>query len=316
MDSNIFLFLHPSAGFTKSWIVYSGKILDARYREREVMTLLSVVRLTLLIQKFPKDVLARPALPSFFLMLSMALGVDCVLAMPPSQDEVLIHVVQPLSGQQILPNTFPLPGKPDGVIDIVACRGEYEPASFAVYPLVRDIAGLLVEGTDLIGSPGTISRDNLDIRIVKAWFQGGGGWETIDQSRLGRSATLVPELLLKDDRLVKVDHEAKHNEIRLDFTGATRYVSTNDLAHTKERLIIPAHTFPVRDATQLQPVDIPRHEARQFWITIHIPTTAVAGNYTGQILLKENGTIIRSVDLRVTVLPFDLVKPDLTYSAI
>jgi hypothetical protein len=236
------------------------------------------------------------------------------MATLPSSEEVLIHVVQPLSSKQILPNTFPLPGEPKDVIDIVACRGEYEPASFAMRPLVRDIAGLLVEGTDLDGNQGTIPRDNIDIRIVKAWFQGGGGWETIDQSRLGRGSTLVPELLLKDDHLVQVDQEAKRNQIRLDFSGGARYVSTNDLASAKERLIIPAHTFPVRDATQLQPIDIPRNETRQFWITVHIPATAIAGNYKGKIFLKENGTIIGSFDLRVTVLPFDLAKSDLTYS--
>lgn len=247
-------------------------------------------------------------------MLSTLLVVDCVMATLPSPEEVLIHVVEPVSSKQILPKTFPLPGEPKGVIDIVACRGEYEPASFAVRPLVRDIAGLLVEGTDLVNSQVSISRDNIDIRIVKAWFQGGGGWETIEQSHLFRGLTLVPELLLKDDRLVKVDQEAKRNQIRLDFPGGAKYISTNDLASDNEQLIVPAHTFPVRDATQLQPVDIPRNETRQFWITVHIPTTAIAGNYTGKIFLKENGTMIGSFDLRVTVLPFDLANPNLTYS--
>ena len=128
----------------------------------------------------------------------MLLGVDCVMAALPSQDQVLIHLVEPLSGQKILPSTFPLLGHPKGVIEIVACRGEYEPASFAVRPMVRNIAGLLLKGTDLIGNSGTISRDNIDIRIVKAWFQGGGAWETID---LSGGPKLVPELLLKNDCL-------------------------------------------------------------------------------------------------------------------
>ena len=278
------------------------------------MTLLKTMRLTLGIHTYSKDVLARPALCSLFLMLSTLLGVDCVMAALPSQDQVLIHVVEPLSGKQILPNTFPLPGEPRDMIDIMACRGEYEPASFAVRPLVRDIAGLLIEGTDLVGNSGTISRNNIDIRIVKAWYQGAGGWSTIGQSPLGGEPTLVPELLLKDDRLVQVDQEAKRNQIRLDFPGGGRYVSTNDLASANERLIIPARTFPVRDTTQLQPLDIPRNESRQFWITMHIPATAIAGNYMGKILLKEYGTIIGSFDLHVTVLPFDLAKPGLTYS--
>lgn len=298
----------------KFLIAYLVQTLSASYEESKLMALLKAIRLTLRTHTYSKDMLARPALCSLFLMLSTLLGVDCVMAALPNSEEVLVHVVQPLSSKQILPNTFPLPGEPKDVIDIVACRGEYEPASFVMRPLVRDIAGLLVEATDLVGHSSTISKNNLDIRIVKAWFQGGGGWNTIDQSRLGSGLTLVPELLLKDDHLIKVDQEAKNNQIRLDFSAGARYVSTNDLASAKERLIIPAHTFPVRDTTELQPVDIPRNETRQFWITIHLPATAIADNYKGKIFLKEHGTIIRSIDVNVTVLPFELAKPNLTYS--
>jgi len=70
----------------------------------------------------------------------------------------------------------------------------------------------------------------------------------------------------------------------------------------------------VRDATQLQQVNIPRNETRQFWVTLHIPTTASTGQYTGKIVLKEKGVIIDSIEMQVTVLPFELAKPQLTYS--
>lgn len=285
--------------------------LNAKYGVGAGMMILNAMRLLFGKHTYSEEVLARPALCACFLMLSTLLGVSSVMAALPSQDQVLIHVVKPLSSKQILPNTFPLPGETKGMIDIVACRGEYEPASFAVRPMMRNIAGLFLEGTDLVGNSSTISRDNVDIRIVKVWFQGGGAWDTIDQSG---GPKLVPELLLKDDRLVKVDYEAKSNQVRLDFPGGARYVSTNDLASAKERLIVPAHAFPVRDATKLQPVDIAKDETRQFWITVHVPDTAKAGTYEGKIFLNENGTIIGSINLRVTVLPFDLAKPDLTYS--
>ncbi len=255
-----------------------------------------------------------PAIWGLLLVVPTLVAVDCVIAMSSSAGEVLIHVVQPVSSKMILPTTFPLPGEPSQIIDIVACRGEYEPASFAVRPLVRDISGLLVEGTDLDGTSGTISRDNIDIRIVKAWFQGGGGWETIEQTHLLRKLSLVPELLLKDDHLVKVDQKGKRNQILLDFPSGPRYVSPNDLASANEQLIVPAHAFPVRDTTQLQPVDIPKNETRQFWITLHIPHAAKSGTYTGKIFLKEQGVIIGGFDLNVTVPPFDLAAPSITYS--
>lgn len=278
------------------------------------MMRLKAKRRTLRNHTYSEDVLARPALCSLFLMLSTLLGVDGVMAALPSQEEVLIHIVEPVSSTQILPNTFPLPGETKNAIDIVACRGEYEPASFVVRPLVRDIAGLLLERTDLVGESGTISRDNLDIRIVKVWVQGGGGWDDITQVRLGRRQTLVPELLLYDDRLVQVDAAAMRNQVRLDFPDGARYVSTNEWASAAGELLVPGQMFPIRDAAQLQPVDIPRNETRQFWITVHIPATAITGSYTGEIVLKENGVIIGRMGMSVTVLPFELAKPKLTYS--
>lgn len=255
----------------------------------------------------------NPVWRCLLLMMLAIVTVDGIAARSSSA-ELLIHVVQPLSSKKILPTILPLPGAPSQVIDIVACRGEYEPASFAVRPLHRDITGLLIEGTDLVGSSGTLSRDTIDIRIVKAWFQGGGGWETIDQTRLGNRSTLVPELLLKDDQLVKVDYEEKRNLIRLDFAAGARYVSADELASTKDRLIVPTDDFPVRDASHLQPLDIPRNEAKQFWITLHVPVTAKSGDYMGKLFLRENGAIIESIDLHVRVLPFDLSDPSLTYS--
>ena len=259
--------------------------------------------------------LVGPTLWSLILLMPTLVVVDCVIATPSSADEVLIHVVQPVSSKMILPTTFPLPGEPSQTIDIVACRGEYEPASFVVRPLARDIVGLQVAGTDLVGSAGMLPKDAIDIHIVKIWYQSGGGWNHIGHSHLGVTSTLVPELLVKDDQLVKVDHVEKQNHIRLKFSSGAKHLSAHDLASSERvRLVVPAEEFPVRDSVELQPVNIPRNETRQFWITLHVPHTAKPGAYTGKVFLKMQGTIIGSFDLNVTVPPFDLAAPSVTYS--
>lgn len=236
------------------------------------------------------------------------------MILPTSTEEMLIHVVPPISNKMILPSTFPLPGEPSQVIDIVACRGEYEPASFVVRSSIQDMVGLQIEATDLVGTSGMLPKDVIDIRIVKVWYQGGGGWDTIEQTRLGRASTFVPELLVKDDQLVKVDHATKHNQVRLHFPAGAKHISTHNLASGKAHLVVPAEEFPIRDAVQLQPIDIPRNETRQFWITLHVPNTAASGSYLGKVFLKQQGTLIGSINLQVTVLPFDLPPPSVTYS--
>ena len=88
---------------------------------------------------------------------------------------ILVHVVNPISGEQILPRTFPLPGRPSTTIKIVASRGEYEPASFVIRPTVRDMENLRVSMSDLVSDSGMISGSHVDLRFVKVWFQGGEG---------------------------------------------------------------------------------------------------------------------------------------------
>jgi hypothetical protein len=61
------------------------------------MTLWTAMRLTLHNHVYSEDVLARPALCSLFLILSMLLGVDYVMATLPSPEEVLIHNTQCLT---------------------------------------------------------------------------------------------------------------------------------------------------------------------------------------------------------------------------
>ena len=216
--------------------------------------------------------------------------------------KVLTYSVRAITNRKILPTPEP-PVSISRVMSIKACRGEYEPASFVAYPLEATVRAEVV-ATDLKGDRAAIPASAVDIRAVKCWYQSGeGGRFPINR----RMKVLTPELLLKDDDLVKVDSEKKDNYVKLSFPdGKTKWLWISSPTTTAEELKVTAEEQPIRDAKTLQPVTIPKHTAKQFWVTIHVPDDARAGKYRGMVELRTGGKLIDSVGLEIEVLPFDL----------
>ena len=69
----------------------------------------------------------------------------------------------------------------------------------------------------------------------------------------------------------------------------------------------------MKDAETLQPVDLPKDENKQFWITIKVPDKAEPGSYTGKIFLKPLIGPMAEIELNVNVLPISLHQPYLIY---
>ncbi|NLY00313.1 MAG: hypothetical protein GXY83_29805 [Rhodopirellula sp.] len=198
-------------------------------------------------------------------------------------------------------DVFPIPSPIGNRLACSACRGEYEPVSLAIYAL-EDLKELLVSTTDLVGSGGTIPADAVDIRVVKSWYQ--AGWEIWDT----KHKILVPELLLKDDRLVRVDTKNRENYLRSTATDGKESWLLCSGATSKNL----EHARPV-DAATLQPVDVPARTLKQFWITVHVPENAETGAYEGIVRLAT-GAGCREIPLKVTVHPFELLPSRLIYS--
>ena len=212
------------------------------------------------------------------------------------------YVTKPITNAKILPTSFPIVGRLSSELTVTACRGEYEPVTFAVSAL-KDVKGLSVTPTDLQSGPSTIPADAVDVTIVKCWYQAG---VRISDTR---QRLLVPELLLKDDALVRVDTEQKHNYLRASApSGDEEYVLISGKDSEGLEDIQP------RDAESLQPVDLDADTTRQFWVTVHVPDDAQPGEYTGKLSLTAQGIPESTMDLRLRVLPFELAKPALRYS--
>ena len=190
-------------------------------------------------------------------------------------DNITVRVVPAITDVKILPDASELPERVSDEIRVVACPGEYEPASFVVRA-ERDITGLTATPTPLRGEAGTIRPENVDIHVVKCWYQSGDG-----NAFRGRKL-LTPELLLKDDSLVRVDHEKKENHLKLTYpSGQTKYISVTS-PETKPEFhsagaTIPNEEFPVRDSAELLPADIQAGTNKQFWVTVKAPDDAASG---------------------------------------
>jgi hypothetical protein len=232
----------------------------------------------------------------------------------PNLGPLIVHVLNPITGEQVLPKTFPLPGISSTTLEVTACRGEYEPASFAIRTTSRDLEGLKFASSDLAGDRGSIPKSNIDLRFVKVWFQAGGGWNTISLSHMGKSKVLVPELLLKDDSLVQLDEQSQTNFLRLKRPSGTELVSVSEPASLRSRTQATIEEFPIKDATDIQPIVLPKNETKQLWITVHVPQDAKPGNYKGTIIVADNTGLLGHLDINLLVLPVNLHPAKVQYS--
>ena len=194
-------------------------------------------------------------------------------AAPDEPFRVFVPKGHPISNKFILPDRAVLTAEPSDQMSISACRGEYEPATFAIRSSVP-LTNVYVQAAELYreGEPETvISADAVDVKWVKCWYQLRG---------------LVPELLVNNDAVVPVGDSEKFP---------------------------PVDTETIADSAELQPMNLPAGFTKQVWLTVHVPEDAQPGQYTGQITVMANGYEPRLLNLRVQVLPFTLEPPMLDY---
>ena len=246
-----------------------------------------------------------------------------VLSQAIDPSKPLIYNAKPIinPNQWILPDSSLIPGRISDQLSLTASPGEYEPASFVINPR-SDINRLEFEVSDLEGDKGSIPSSAVDIKVVKVWYQGGKA----GYGHGGGGKILVPELLLNDDSLVKVDYDNQENYLKLSFPDREEYfwISGEEIPASitvpNPGWIIPSATtismdkFPVKDSPVLLPVDIPAYTNKQFWVTVHVPENAQGGLYTGTIELLSGGSSLEIINLSLKVLPIKLLDPYYTFS--
>ncbi len=174
----------------------------------------------------------------------------------------------------ILPTSLPPKGLSSSAITLRVCPDQIQAASFCLYSAKGLTNVSVAPAGDLQAAGHVFSRGNIDVRVVKVWEQGGAG-----PLQDPDTASLVPELLVKDDRV--------------PLSGAA----------------------PAARLTGAPVTDIPADTTKQFWVTVTVPRVTFPTRYTGS--LKVTGTGLApsvTVPIDITVMPLRLLSPAKQYA--
>ena len=223
------------------------------------------------------------------------------------------YVVPPLSHIPRMPDEYPQDGAAFGTLEIIAAQGEYEPASFQLFPK-QNFDNVTLKATDLRAASGAvIPASEIDLKVVKLWYQAGSAWCGFFADALGRR--LIPELLLNDETLIRADSRTQDNYVRYtNLNGTSRYAwMSANFSAVNYTFANQANQALIRDADTLQPVVLNRGELKQFLATVHVPEKTGPGIYHGGIEVSADGRRLGAVPVKVRVLPFELPQAKSNY---
>lgn len=209
-------------------------------------------------------------------------------------------ITRAMTNDRMLSDSWPRTPLVVPQLALTACPGEYESATFSVYA-VRELQNVRLSIEDLTCGATVLPASCIEPYAVKCWYQAGRGIGDLGQ-RL-----LTPELLLKDDDLVRVDYRQQANFVR-SKPGSEDYLDCSLKDSSNLAGLVP------RDADSLLPLTVPERTLKQYWLTAHIPEGTPAGTYEGRVIVSADGVPPESLPLQVTVLPFTLAEPMLEYS--
>lgn len=221
------------------------------------------------------------------------------------KSDLVYYSVPALSNVQYLPDQYPVDGTALCPLDIVMCRGEFEPGSLLLYS-AKDMDKVQLTVTDLKSRDGkVIPKADVDLKVIKVWYQNGNAWYNYFGDF---SHKLVPELLLNDENMILVDRVKQENYLRVNYDFGTKYFWCS--APEQIDPGFAQHREPVYDAKTLQPVKLIAGEFKQFFVTVKTTDKTAPGLYEGTISLGGR----MNVPVRVRVLPIVLPDPKTYYN--
>jgi hypothetical protein len=226
------------------------------------------------------------------------------------------YAVPPMSDVQRLADAYPVDGTPGGSVNIVAAKDEFEPGSFLVWAN-KDLGKVSFTLSEFKNENGDVfPAEDLDLKFIKVWYQNKNGWF----SYFGDTDfKLCPELLLNDEDLIRVDTEKKANYARLvnkkgekteHWLNPPRQLNSRSVGggRSTERFHCMREDF--RDAATLQPVNLPKNEFKNFFLTVHTKKDTKSGLYKGVVkLASKKGKALGEIPVAIRVLDFELPQP-------
>ncbi len=224
------------------------------------------------------------------------------------------YAVRAMSDLQRLPDIYPVDGRIGGEARTVAARDEYEASSFVLFPFEDMTVGFDVPDLKSEDS-AVLPKDKLDLKVVKVWLQNGNAWYSYFADT---DLVPVPELLLKDENLIRSDFDTKANYARVKRNGKDvyqwispeRYIDSSYSEHgwLKYSAFRPMKE-DFQDADTLQPVSLKSGEFKQMWLTVRVEKGTKEGLYRGKIGVIRDGKKVGEIPVGLRVLPFELPPP-------
>ena len=217
---------------------------------------------------------------------------------PDFAGKVIHYAVPAMSELMRLPEVYPIDGKVLAPVRIVTAQDEYEPGSFQVYPLTG--LGKVEFKLSAFRNENGVAfpADQLDLKVIKVWYQNKNAWWSYFADT---ELKLVPELLLNDEDLIKVDTETVQNYARLtEKDGKISYFWMTAPPEIDKRFGIQAWyresafhcmTPNFRDAKTLQPVTLEQGKFKQFFLTVHTRKDQAPGLYKGSVSMVKDGVL-------------------------
>lgn len=220
-------------------------------------------------------------------------------------DTVLAYASEDIgAAYPILGDGLNAPGEPGATLRIRECAGEMSRALVVLWAAKdrRDVRVVL----PAFGSGDAAVKASA--KVVKVHYQAAGA----PHAMLAQAddQVLVPELLLNDDSLVRLDAAKRHDLWR---TADGRYLDVNEMKGVKWGGTLPVAAFDVRDAETLRPFDIPSGGAKQIVLRFDVPRDAKPGVYRGKVRFAEGNAEIAAVPVELEVLPFGLPEAETVY---
>lgn len=223
-----------------------------------------------------------------------------------NQTAIAWFAVPAMSEIMRLGDVWPRDGKLGGDVRIVLAKDEFEAGSFQLVSF-GDLKDVTLSVSDLKGPSGAvIPQKNLDLKVVKIWYQNGNRWISYFADV---GLRLSPELLLNDENMIKVDTDEVANYARIKNGNDVKYewISAPKILDTG----FNQYQKGFEDAETLQPVELKRGQFKQFFLTVNVPADQAAGVYKGEITV--NAPSMKKIDVKipvvVRVLPFVLPMP-------
>lgn len=226
-------------------------------------------------------------------------------------DQVVTAYEVPATTQDLyLPYSLPKSGSLTNRLETFLAQDEYETASVLVVPF-RPVKNFTIRMGDLRGPGGAVMKgSDVDLKLVKRWYRTGGAWASYHVDL--RMRVLTPDLVINDDKLVRVDEWKRSNELYMRYPGGARYENVSDFKYDREWMGGTAAWF--QDAPTLQPLELKEAgRNQQYLVTFHAAKDAKPGFYAGALEFIADGRVSGRMDVTVRVLPFVLPQPKTYY---